>query len=387
MMSDMKFLMAMIVAMAACGGGSSKPATNDTAGKRKVAKVEKGEKGSQDEAGDGVKPKAGKRPKGAAKEGSWGRGKSRTCLDQSKLPDGSAASFAGAVEKAGLRICQVAKGEDDKDVRACIGLDPMTGRASKVSNKALAPAGELPQGALKTEGEKPEACSSEGKCRALGRKATKAVKAALAKEGSVVVTTDASLVAVSGERREVWNVAKDKMVKLKAPRAVTKKYVKQPAFRAVGAQLHVQWGPCAEPCSVARVFDAKGKVLSNDLETEDVPHFLDDQRWTLLADKLYVFDLGSGKRLHAIDLFPEGPKYTVDGTTYQFSGDGIRSSPSIPLGDGRVAILFHDEPVVAIANVDEGKLEALYRFPVCDDADARKDAEELAAEPASDEKK
>jgi hypothetical protein len=392
MMCDMKFklLMAMLLALGACGGSSSKSAAGAGKKKGKVAKVEKvekvdddgeaasGDEGAQDEEGSGKK-----KPKKGSASKSWGSGKSRTCLDLSRLPDGASSTIAAAFEKDVLRVCREAKDDDGNDTRACIGMDPTTGRASKVSKKPLAAAAEaLPEGALKMDGEKPEACSSDGKCRTLGKKAAKAVVAAMAAEGATAtVTADASIVAVAGASREVWNVAKDKAIKLKAPRAVTAEYARQVTFRAVGKNLFAQWNPCVGPCNVARVYDVKGKVVINDLATEGVPHALDATRWMMANAELDVFELASGKRQHAIRLFPEAPTYIVDGTTYKFNSPEALPARAVLLGDGLVAVLFNEEPVVAIANVETGKVEARYRLPLCDDPDARKDAEQLGSEP------
>ena len=381
----LKLSMTMLLAVAACGG-SSKPAKPSAKQADKPDVVAQEDEG-QDEDGDTTikrkKPKKGSAEQGSADKGSskkgWGSGKSRTCLDASRLPDGAPSWIAGAFENDALRVCREAQTEDGDPTRACIGMDPETGRAAKVGKKPLPAAAALPVGSLKTEGDKPQACTSDGTCRPLGKKATKAITAALATEGTTVtVTADASLLAVSGAR-DAWSVAKDKPVKLKAPRTA----VAPPVFLAAGKHLFAQWKTCAEGCPVARLFDAKGKALGDELKTADVPHAADDQRWTVLAGDLHVFDLATGKRQRVIELFPDAPQYRIDGTTYLFNGAPAAPSPSISLGGGRLAVLFDAEPVVAIANLETGKVDALYRLAVCDDADEERDAKELGAAEAS----
>ncbi len=291
-----------------------------------------------------------------------------------------------------LRVCHEA-GEGDETSRACVGVDPETGRGSRATIKPVAAAGgELAAGKLKTEGEKPEVCNREEQCKPLGKKAAKALAAMQEKEGGrSVVTSDGALLGLSAAGSyEVWNVAKDKPVKLKAPKSVTKEYLASAKLGVIGNEIVATWNPCAGPCTVTRRYDARGKAVGADLTTEDVPHYHDDARWTILAKDLLVFDTKSGKQKHAIKLFPEFPRYTVDGTAYTFGEDILQPSPAVSLGEGRVAVLFQEEPVIAIANLDEGKLVSLYRVPLCNDEDAEKDEEALqgsgdAAAAAGDE--
>lgn len=396
-MRPMKLLTAMFLVLCACGGGGAKKETASGKGKKKGAEVTKvdddgGEEGAEGgegsegrdggdegEEGGGKKGKKSAGAKGQKKGGSWGSGQARTCLDDSRLPDGAAVRVAAAMEKDVLRVCHEA-GEGDETSRACVGVDPETGRGSRATIKPLAAAsGELAAGKLKTEGEKPEVCSSEDQCKPLGKKAAKALAEVQAKEGgSGVVTSDGALLGLSGGGSyQVWNVAKDKPVKLKAPKSVTKEYLASAKLSVIGNEIVATWNPCAGPCTVTRRYDAKGKAVGADLTTEDVPHYYDDARWTILASDLLVFDTKSGKQQHAIKLFPEFPKYTVDGTAYTFGEDIIAPSTSVSLGEGRVALLFQQEPVIAIANLDEGKLVSLYRVPLCNDEDAEKDEEAL----------
>lgn len=385
MMRSMKLLTAMFLVLCACGGGSAKKETASGKGKKKGAEVTKladeggedGDEGGGD--GDEGREGGGKSAKGkkGKKGGSWGSGKARTCLDDSRLPEGAPRKVVAAMEKDVLRVCYEA-GEGEDVTRACVGVDPETGRGSRASIKPLAAAeGALAAGQLKTEGEKPEACSADDKCKALGKKASKAV----AKEGAkAVVTADGALLGISGEggTYEIWNVAKDKPVKVKAPKSVTKEYVALAQLTVIGNEIYARWAPCAGPCAVARRFDAKGKAVGADLVTEDVPHYFDDARWTIVANDLHVFDTKTGKQLHAIKLFPEFPKYTVDGATYLFGeGQVVLSASSVSLGEGRAAVLFEQEPVIAIANLDEGKLLSLYRVPLCLDEDAERDERQL----------
>lgn len=395
-MRPMKLLTAMFLVLCACGGGGAKKETASGKGKKKGAEVTKVDDGGEDGAegsegsegsdrgdegqeGGGKKGKKSAGAKGQKKGGSWGSGKARTCLDESRLPDGAVVRVAAAMEKDVLRVCHEA-GEGDETSRACVGVDPETGRGSRATIKPLAAAsGELAAGKLKTEGEKPEACSGEDQCKPLGKKAAKALAEVQAKEGgSGVVTSDGALLGLSGGGSyQVWNVAKDKPVKLKAPKSVTNEYLASAKLGVIGNELVATWNPCAGPCTVTRRYDAKGKVVGADLMTEDVPHYYDDARWTILAKDLLVFDTRSGKQKHAIKLFPEFPRYTVDGTAYTFGEDLSQPSTSVSLGEGRVAVLFQEEPVIAIANLDEGKLVSLYRVPLCNDEDAEKDEEAL----------
>lgn len=393
-MRPMKLLTAMFLVLCACGGGGAKKETASGKGKKKGAEVTKvdddggedgaegsegSDRGDEGQEGGGNKGKKSAGAKGQKKGGSWGSGKARTCLDDSRLPDGAVVRVAAAMEKDVLRVCHEA-GEGDETSRACVGVDPETGRGSRATIKPLAAAsGELAAGKLKTEGEKPEACSSEAQCKPLGKKAAKALAEVQAKEGGGgVVTSDGALLGLSGGGSyEVWNVAKDKQVKLKAPKSVTKEYLASAKLRVIGNELVATWNPCAGPCTVTRRYDAKGKAVGADLTTEDVPHYYDDARWTILAKDLLVFDTRSGKQQHAIKLFPEFPRYTVDGTAYTFGEDIILPPTSVSLGEGRVAVLFQEEPVIAIANLDEGKLVSLYRVPLCNDEDAEKDEEAL----------
>lgn len=385
----MKLLTAMFLVLCACGGGSAKKETASGKGKKGKAEVTKVEEGDGEGEGAGEAPEgdggedgggkksASKKP--GKKGGSWGSGKARTCLDESRLPEGSSVRVAAAMEKDVLRVCYEA-GEGEDVTRACVGVDPETGRGSRASIKPLAAAdGTFLAGKLKTEGEKPEACSADDKCKALGKKAAKAA-AAFATEtgGKSQVTSDGALLALSSDAKyELWNVAKDKPVKVKAPKSVTKEYVSAADLTVIGNEVLLRWNPCAGPCTVTRRIDSKGKVLGADLDTEDVPHSYDDTRWVTLAGDLRVFDAKSGKQQHAIELFPDFPKYTVDGQTFVFGSDIVLPTPVVSLGDGRVAVMPEGEPVMAIANVDEGKLLSLYRLPLCEDRDAANDEDAL----------
>jgi hypothetical protein len=159
--------------------------------------------------------------------------------------------------------------------------------------------------------------------------------------------------------------------------------VKWVDFSPVGRFVWGAWTPCAGPCTVNRLFAPDGKVVIDSIETEDGPHVLDATTWGLLTDKLEVFDLATGKRLREIAVVPETdpPTYTAGGAQYLWDGyalgDVNEPVPIIPLPEGRVALVFHDEPVVVIVSVGQGRVESRVRIPICGNTDAEEDAQAL----------
>jgi hypothetical protein len=97
-------------------------------------------------------------------------------------------------------------GEDDDDRKPVLHPPVVAGTPADVSEAA---------GALR-------ACSSDGTCKPLGKRATVAVRAAIGRgqlgDEELSVTADLATVIVrNGDALELWNVAKDRAVKARGP--------------------------------------------------------------------------------------------------------------------------------------------------------------------------
>jgi hypothetical protein len=305
------------------------------------------------------------------------------CLDEKKLPEGYSPHTAAAVEGGLLRICREQRDNDDKDLRACVALDLATGKPSKAADTPLAPGARIASGKLELRDGKAVACASDGTCRPVGQNLGRYLKSFKKEAPTVSVTSDGEVVMADSQ---VWSLRKDKRLKLAMHEYVDSENAKYGSFSPVGRFFLGSWTPCAGPCTVHRLYAPDGKVVIDSIETEDGPHVLDATTWGLLTDKLEVFDLATGKRLRQIAVIPEAdpPTYTAGGAQYLWDSDALGDPneivPIIPLPEGRVAVVFHGEPVVMIVSLKQGKVESRIRIPICGDTDAEEDAQALKDE-------
>jgi hypothetical protein len=309
------------------------------------------------------------------------------CIDEATVPEGYGTHTVAAVEGGLLRVCRE-QSVDDKVLRACVALDLATGKPSRAADTPLAPPARIAAGKYESRDGKPVACASDGACRPIGKKLGRYLKS-LEKEKEnekekqpleVSVTSDGEVVMAE---YQAWSLRKDKRLKLAVPKHVDSEYSKYGEFSPVGRFIMGSWNPCAGPCTVHRLYTPDGKVVIDQIETEDGPHVVDATTWGLLTDKLEVFDLATGKRLRQIAVIPDAdpPTYTAGGAQYLWGSNALSDPheiiPIVPLPEGRVAVVFYSEPVVAIVSLAQGKVESRIRIPICGDTDAADDAEEL----------
>lgn len=354
----------LVLWLCACGSQQSRPATS----------------GSGPEAGSAT---PGSASVAVADAGAAAPDATAICLDEGKLPTGYSTWTVAAVEDGLLRICREQQVHDDKLLRACVALDLATGKPSKAADTPVAPMAEIAAGKLEIRDGKPVACASDGACRSVGRKLGRYLKSLEEEAPAVSVTSDGEVVMAA---HQAWSVRKDKRLELAAPEGTAPEYAKWGSFSPIGRFVLGSWTPCAGPCTVNRLFAPDGTVVIDSIETEDGPQLLDATTWGLVTSKLEVFDLATGKRLREIALAPETdpPTYTAGGTQYLWDGheldDPNEPAPIVPLPEGRVALVFHEEPVVVIVSLEQGKVESRIRIPICGNTDAEEDAQALKDE-------
>ena len=299
------------------------------------------------------------------------------CLEPDQLP--GEAHVVAAVEGEALRVCLETEADAaHPQARACVALDLATGEPSKAGDGPVAPEPRLPAGTLEDRDGKPVACASDGTCRPLGRRLRRFLASRKDKDEPVGVSSDAAVMAGGAQ---LWSVRKDRRIKIAPPRD-THEYAPQVSYTIAGRFVIGQWTPCAADCQEYRVFAPDGRVVVDKIGSEGRPHVLDATRWGVLSNTLEVFDLATGKRRSKIAVFPAGKPatYAVDGVTYVWNEDpNFEISPEqystfVPLAPGRVAIVFRSEPVVAIVDLDQAKVESRIRIPICGDPDAERDA-------------
>jgi hypothetical protein len=108
-------------------------------------------------------------------------------------------------------------------------------------------------------------------------------------------TTDLKAVIVVNE---VWNVAKDKRLDLRPPRAASKTDVVR-RVDVAGEWLVVHFADCAGPCAHAWIFDANGKTRSTELGGGGKVIGLDDEYFAVVSEysAVDVISMKAGKLL------------------------------------------------------------------------------------------
>jgi hypothetical protein len=303
------------------------------------------------------------------------------CLDEDKLDPGFSPRLVAAADGPRIRVCMAYRDNDDVPHRACVAIELETGAAiGAPEDEELPeqPAAGLPEGRL-DRSDGPRACGAGGACRALGRKAARAVAAA----ERVAVTADGALVIVSNNARsEVWSVARDRRLTLAPPREVEREYRPYGTFHPVGRNVLGGWTPCAGPCTVNRVFSPSGRSVA-EFSSELGPVAIDEGRWGVLgASELRMFDLETGRAQGEISFVPAGDDhaYEVDGVGYRWDWGDPEEPVLLRLDAGRVAVVTRTEPLITIIDTRSRALVRRYRVPVCGDDDHARDAAALASD-------
>ena len=174
------------------------------------------------------------------------------------LPTDAGDGSARLVTAAGAATLCV-KNNAEKPVETCF-----TFSATAAPKPVAAPAAQAETRAseVKLDGGKWSVCTG-GACKPVGKKLSKALVAASAEEKTSDVkftahaTDDGKVVAFGSD---LWVVAGDKKLKLKAPKEY-KGNIDKPALggvEVVGNAIIANWYNCAGPCTQAVLVDAKG---------------------------------------------------------------------------------------------------------------------------------
>lgn len=172
-------------------------------------------------------------------------------------------------------------GACDYEDKNCAGVDPATGAVRPLPAPPKAGA----TSAVHLSATKDAVCVGAGdaSCTKLGKKATAALAKAFTEESQAInegnpqprdpvahlgISDDkASAILGFGSGGELWDVKKDKMVRVKAwtgDREYRKQYATPVGF--VGDLVVFTFTPCAGPCSESRLYTRSGKAVGKAFE-------------------------------------------------------------------------------------------------------------------------
>jgi hypothetical protein len=184
-----------------------------------------------------------------------------------------------------------------------------------------------PEAEVRDEGGVPSACVGT-KCKKLGKKTAAAIAKAKAEAKATAAETggDASVsIAVSGDGKAVvignqlWSVAGDKPIKLKAPKEY-KGQIDKPEVSGIsvaGGALIASWLNCAGPCTRSILIDSSGNNRGDAFGAGfEIP--LDAKRLAILPAEVdttfVVLDLATAKQVAKLSLGNEGVIPGMSGT-------------------------------------------------------------------------
>jgi hypothetical protein len=196
--------------------------------------------------------------------------------------------------------------------------------AAMVPPPPAKPAWFGPRAEVRDEGGKPAVCSKAG-CKPAGPKLAAAIveeRKSAAADGQtprLAATADRKAVVVGSE---VWSLAGDKPLKLKAPASYKRGGGDPPGIVGIdvaGDVLVVDWTDCAGPCTRGQIVDSGGKNKGADFAGGGPVFQLDAKRFVVISEyaEVQIFSL-AGKPLGAIQLGDEPSYYSAialdDGT-------------------------------------------------------------------------
>lgn len=239
----------------------------------------------------------------------------------------------------------------------CMKLDVLRGEASAV------PKPPAPKRWLSAVGEiKGDSVCAGATCKPFGKKLAAAVagvraSAAESEADAPVISATADLKAVaipSGSGpAQIWSVAQDKPLKLKAPPSKGEVF----DVIAAGNLFAVDWRACAGPCAELRFVDSSGRNKGSG-GTGGGPVFqLDAKRFVAVSEyaRVQVYDIAKGKLLGTLEL--NGQPGRVD---------------AVRIDENTLAVMFESSMSsmdVALVNAFEKMTptsEVSMRLPSCD---------------------
>lgn len=235
-----------------------------------------------------------------------------------------------------LRICN-----DDK--KACVDVDPASGALTPVAYGKLA-APVLASAKVERHDKSVTVCFKE-KCRDLGKNAREIIgKDPDLPADALVATTDLGAIVIPKVSPQLWDVAQDKKLELRAPSG--ERDIGQ--MMVVGNHVYVSWLPAAEA-----MYRRSGKLVASLFSGGTQLAMIDDVRSVALTPDHRVLVFGDPE--HVIELEPSVGNYD----------DWVKEPGALAvLADGTVAVVIERATEAQLVLVDPQRGTVFRRWPL-----------------------